>query len=79
MNVPIDVADIEDFASAAWNPADLGVVTDELGSDGYLSEVGCHAEVGDSRHQGDGSTEVMEDTVGTGLGERCRDDEQGGE
>lgn len=78
-NVPIDVADVEDFASATWNATDLGIRTDELGLDRYLSEVGGHGEVGDGCHQGDGGTKVVEDTVGTRLGIRRSNDDQSGE
>ena len=44
--------------------ANLGIVwADKLDSDGGHAQVRTHSEVGNRRHQGDGGSDVVEDTV----------------
>jgi len=62
---PIDVADIEDLTVDTANLSHVGSA--ELNIDRGPAEVGSHREVGDSSDHSDGSSDVVEDTVLTGL------------
>ena len=66
MDIPINIADVEDLAEV---PRDLWVGSDEFRLDTRLSQVGAHSEIGDSCDHSDRSGDVVEDTVGTGLSE----------
>jgi hypothetical protein len=73
---PIDVADVEDLTV---DTADLRHVRSaELNIDGGPAEVGSHREVGNSGDHGDGSGDVVEDTVLTRLGHTQAQEDEGG-
>ena len=56
---------------------DFGVAPLELDGDGSLTQVGGHGKVCDCSNQGDSSGDVVEDAVGTGLGEGQADEDEG--
>ena len=74
VNIPINIANVEDLAERARH---LGVASDELRLDTSLSQVGTHSEIGDSCDHSDRSGDVMEDAVGTRLGERQASESEG--
>ena len=66
-HVPVDVSHIEDLTDVTRN---LGIViAHEFNLNPSLAQVGAHGEVGDSCDHGDGSSNVVEDTVSAWLGE----------
>lgn len=77
-NLPVDVADIEDFAVLVVGGAgNLGIASLELDGDGSLTEVGAHGEICDGSDQSDCSGDVVEDTVVAGPGEGQANDDEG--
>jgi hypothetical protein len=72
---PIDVADIEDLTVDTANLSHVGSL--ELNIDGGPAEVGSHGEVGDSSDHGNGSSNVVEDAVLTGLGHTETQEDEG--
>jgi hypothetical protein len=72
---PIDVADIEDLTVDTANLSHAR--TAELNIDGGPAEVGGHGEVGDSGDHGNGSSDVVEDTVLAGLGHTETQEDKG--
>lgn len=77
---PVDVANVEDLASAVDTSAvDLGRGgTTELDNNRGLTEVRAHREVGDGGDHGDGSGDVVEEAVRARLGERQAHEGEGG-
>lgn len=72
---PVDVADVEDLTVDTTN---FRVVSLEFDVDGGPAEVGGHREVGDSSDHGDGSSDVVEDTVLARLGDTETQEDKGG-
>lgn len=71
---PVDVADVEDLTV---DTADNGVVAHELNIDRGPTKVGGHGEVGDSGDHGNGSGDVVEDTVLARLGDTQTKEDEG--
>ena len=72
--LPVNVAHIEDGAVSAVNTR---VAPRKLDGDGGKAEVGTHGEIGDGGYHCHQGGDVVEDTMGTGLGERKADKTQG--
>jgi len=72
---PIDVADVEDLTVDTANLSHVGSA--ELNIDRGPAEVGSHREVGNSSDHGDGSSDVVEDTVLAGLGHAETQEDKG--
>ena len=73
-NVPVNVANIEDFTKGA---RDLGIGPDKFGTNASLSQVGAHGEVSDTSDQGNSSGNVVEESVCAGLRERQAHEDDG--
>lgn len=57
---------------------DAWVAPRELDCNRSETEVGAHCEIGDRGHHGDQGCDVVEDAVGTRLGEGKADEDEGG-
>lgn len=75
-DVPVDVSHIKDFTKLASH---LGIGADKLGFDASLAEVGAHGEICNGGDHGDGGSDIMEDSVWTGLGEGQACESDGGD
>ncbi len=65
-NLPINVAHIEDLTVG---PMNTRVAPPEFHGDGGETQIGTHGEIGDRSDHGDQSSDIVEQTMGTRLGE----------